>query len=189
MSIQIVGLEQVLRHHAQLRGAQLEKGVAATLKVALTRLVVPPMRARAPQATHDMRRRSGADKYTTKSGTLKRSIGVRSLRKRPGEMAAYAVGPRTRKGNIATRAFYAGWVIRGTRAHIISVAGIGAGSRTIRLANRGGAANALSFNGHFAEVVHHPGARANPDFIHAGIAQVPAVKYLLLQQLAHGRAA
>lgn len=176
--VQIEGLDVVFKRLEGLKGKPLERRVSATLIKALRSEVVPAMKAEAPTSASGKR-----GPYPHAAGTLKHSIGVRALRKRTGELVALKVGPRTSKGNPATRAWYAWFAVRGTRPHIIAAAGLSRGSRSIRVANKGTGALALAFNGVAVKVVHHPGSKPNPGYIQAGRTRESAVGRELLAEL------
>ena len=173
--VQIEGLDRVYRRLEGLKGRALERRITATLAKALRSQVVPAMKAQAPVSP-----RGKTGRYPHRAGTLKRSIGVRAVRKRSGELVALKVGPRTSKGNPQTRAWYAGFAGRGTQPHLIRAGGLSAGA--VRRFNRGGAL-ALAFGGLVVKQVQHPGAKSNTGFVLAGASRERAVEQLLLAEL------
>jgi hypothetical protein len=154
--IEVQGLDKVLAQTAQLQGANLNKTAQNSMKKALKRSYVPAMR----QAAAGSFKGHGHGKNHGPAGRLVKAIDVRVARKRPGEMWALKVGPGGKQGG--QKAWYAGMVAGGTRAHLITPGGQAGGSFSsfIRRANRGNAM-ALTVAGSLVSVVHHPGAKPN----------------------------
>lgn len=174
--VEIEGLTEFVRRLHGLRDRELARRVTLVLTRALRSEVVPAMKVAAPVSPQGMR-----GEYPHRSGTLRRSIGVRAIRKRHHEIVALKVGPRTTKGDPSTRAWYARFVVRGTRPHIISARHLSSGQ--VRRINQGRGAVALAFGGIVRAAVRHPGARRNPRFIHAGRGRTAAVQRQLIEEL------
>jgi hypothetical protein len=176
--VQIEGLDIALRRIGTLGGDQLHRRVAAVIVTGANSEMVPAMKAATPIGPGKRGRNPHAP------GTLQRSMRATRARKRPGEMVAVKVGPRTTTGSRSTRAWYAHFVVRGTKPHLISAPGLS--PRTIRRINRGitrGEARALAFNGIIRSAVRHPGARANDGYVRAGRSRIPALEQRLVQML------
>lgn len=158
LDIQVLGVRDILQQLNAYEGRQLEAAAKAGLKKGMQRIVVPAIKAEAPQH-HGSSPWQRYPSKKRKGGPLARKITVRVQRKRPGEMAAVKAGPNT---------WYDHMVIGGTKPHIITARDSTgrATSQQVRVMNRHPeSTKALFFNGIFRDQVRHPGAKPNP-FVH-----------------------
>ena len=95
------------RKLGQIQGTPLVLKLGAAIKEALAGLV-DPIRSKAPQPGHEKPPRDAR-------GTLVASVQVWALTKRPGEVAAYAVGPRGGRSKTLSVAPHRHLVIQGHR--------------------------------------------------------------------------
>lgn len=143
--VEIQGLDKVYARLAKLKGETVAKTTQRAVSKALKNTYKPAMQAAAPKG---------------RTGKLAKAVDVRVAKKRTGEMFALKVGPGGKRG--PNKAWYAHFVVGGTKPHLITAAGTKSPttSRIVRRANRGGLA--LTVAGMLVSVVHHPGAKPNP---------------------------
>lgn len=140
--IQSKGIPETIRKLQGLTGKELERKSRTVIARSARAILVPPVKAAAPTGPGKHGR------YPHAAGTLAKKVGARQVRLRSGEMAAVSVGPKRGRNG----AWWAGWVIRGTKPHVI----------------RARYAKSLFFNGSNITEVRHPGAKANP-FVKRGV--------------------
>lgn len=174
-TVQIQNLDRFYARLSALRGEPLAKTVQKSLQSALRKTVVQIIRGGTYFGGH------GHGPHHGPPGRLLKAVDARAAKKRPGEMAAVKVGPGGKQG--ANKAWYAHFVVRGTKPHLITASGWGGGSatRVVRKANRGEAL-ALTVAGTLVKTVNHPGARANP-FINKGLRREELLKRQLVLDL------
>jgi hypothetical protein len=163
--LQVAGLKELIVGLRELQGPELGKVIDRSLTTTMRRVVVPEMKR---QMAADFKRpgshrpKEGLKVKRGQSGPTARNVTVRSVRKRSGELVAKSAGPRS---------WYSHFPIGGTRAHVITAAGLDA--RSVRQLNRGTASRALRIAGAFAARVEHPGSRGTNSIAKAVQAVVP----------------
>jgi hypothetical protein len=174
-TVEIVGLREFYAKLAEVRGQKLAKTAQTSVSTGLRKVVVPAIKNAAHFKGHGHGPNHGP------AGRLLKAIASRVAKKRPGEMFALRVGPTGKRG--PQNAWYAHFVLRGTKAHLITPGGQGGGSfsSAVRRANRGNAL-ALSVAGNLRAVVHHPGAQPN-NFLRAGLGHDKELNDQLLRDL------
>lgn len=142
--IQTKGIEATIQRLQGLSGKELERKTRNVLTRSVRAILVPPVRREAQKIA---KAKTGG-KYPHPAGVLAKKVHAVQIKRRTGEMVAVSVGPKRGKNG----AWWAGWVIRGTKPHVIR-------------ARNGGS---LFFNGSNISEVHHPGAKSDP-FVKRGV--------------------
>lgn len=144
--VQVTGLRELQKALRDMVGPgyqpEVERIARPAAKATLAKSIAAEAPVGRPSEGHNYRDPSAARKpLDTKH--LRDTVTVRKLRRRPGELFAFGVGPR---------GFTKWWVIRGTKPHVIR-------------AKSG--KSLLIGGGHPVHEVQHPGARGN-DFVTRG---------------------
>lgn len=153
--VKVTGASELNEMWRRSASPETKNTIRRSMLAAAKQWAVPLVAAAAPRG------KGMKGRYPHAAGNLKRSIKAARARIRTGEIVAVKVGP-------SRQAWYAHFVIRGTRPHIIQARGLSPrGVRSFNRALRGGgargaAAKALLVSGALYPMVHHPGATANP---------------------------
>lgn len=188
VDFRITGVGELLASLAVLDEAGLRSLATQSMKRSL-KGTVTAIRREAPQgpAPHT----SAARGKRGRKGPLSRTVTVRTIRRRSGELVALQVGPR---------AWYKHFVIRGTAAHVITARdseGVAAESADVRRINRfeaGGYTSdransrkalrlAKAARSRFVFRVQHPGARGNDFVARAARGQGEHIRHALIADL------
>jgi hypothetical protein len=154
--VHITGIKELLEGFTHLQGPALAKEAEKIGGAAARGTFVRAMKEEERQSIrgHGKPNRKGKDGAPYKgldAKPMEEGITARKVRKRAGEMYAWAVGPRK---------FTRYWVVRGTRPHEITAGARRDGHGQIKAAGKG--ARALHIAGVYRQSAQHPGARPNP---------------------------
>ena len=141
-TLEITGVDKLLRDLSGLQGAELATASQRTISRVSARVLAPALAAEAPRNTSEQpqdRAASDGERHPRGKLHLRKTYTARKVRLRGKETAAYST---------KARVWYAHLAIQGTRPHVIRPRTRGDGRRSL-------------FLGFWAAEVHHPGSRGN----------------------------